>query len=156
MNTTTIIIIAVLAVLIGLLIFLYFQGQKLQKQQAEAQENLASHSQRISMLVIDKKRMPIKDGGLPPAVMDNIPKRYRRSKVPIVKAKVGPRIMTLVADAKVFEIRPVKKEVKAVVSGIYIMDVRGIRGTLEQPKKKQNFFQRMKAKVMPSTRNAGR
>ncbi len=146
-NTTTIIIIAVLAVLIGILIFLYFQGQKLQKQQAEAQENLASHSQRITMLVIDKKRMPIKDGGLPAAVMDNIPKRYRRSKVPIVKAKVGPQIMTLIADEEVFDEIPVKASVKADVSGIYITNVNNYRNAPVPEPEKKTFMQKLRKRA---------
>ena len=42
---------------------------------------------------------------------------------------------------------PLKKEVKATISGIYITDVRGVRGPLEQPKPKEKFFQRMKNKI---------
>ena len=81
-------------------------------------------------------------------VIDQTPKLMRRSKLPIVKAKVGPRIMTLVADAKVFEMIPVKKEVKATVSGIYITDVRGVRGPLEQPvKKKKGFLAKIRSKA---------
>ena len=79
-------------------------------------------------------------------VIDQTPKLMRRSKLPIVKAKVGPKIMTLVADAKVFDIIPLKKEVKAVVSGIYIMDVKGIRGPLETPAPKLKFWARQKAR----------
>ena len=41
----------------------------------------------------------------------------------------------------------VKKEVKATVSGIYITGVRGIRGSLEQPAKKNGFWQRMLRKA---------
>ena len=80
-------------------------------------------------------------------VIDQTPKLMRRSKLPIVKAKVGPRIMTLVADAKVFDVIPVKKEVKATVSGIYITDVRGVRGPLEQPVKKKGFFAKLRNKA---------
>ena len=80
-------------------------------------------------------------------VIDQTPKLMRRSKLPIVKAKVGPRIMTLVADAKVYDVIPVKKEVKATVSGIYITDVRGVRGPLEQPVKKKGFFAKIRSKA---------
>ncbi len=103
------------------------------------------------MLVIDKKRLPIKQSGLPQMVIDQTPKLMRRSKLPIVKAKIGPRIVTLVADEQVFEIIPVKKEVKAEVSGIYITGVRGLRGALEAPQKKKGFFKRCasKRKTLP-------
>jgi hypothetical protein len=75
------------------------------------------------MLVIDKKMLRMKDSGLAQIVIDQTPKLMRRSKMPIVKARVQGRIMTLVADQKIYPLIPVKKEVKAVISGIYIMDV---------------------------------
>ena len=55
--------------------------------------------------------------------------------------------MTLVSDAAIFDTIPVKKEVKAVISGIYIMEVKGVRGPLETPQKKQGFWKRMKSKI---------
>ena len=59
------------------------------------------------MLIIDKKRMKIKDAGLPQAVIDQTPKALRGSKMPIVKAKIGPQIMSLICDEKIFEDVPV-------------------------------------------------
>ena len=52
----------------------------------------------------------------------------------------------LIADEKVFDLIPVKKEIKAEVSGLYIVGVKGIRGSLEAPasKKKKGFFARFK------------
>ncbi len=80
------------------------------------------------------------------AVLENTPKYLRRTKVPVVKAKVGPRIMTLMCDVKVFELIPIKQEVKATVSGLYITDVKGVRGPLKAPKKKKKkgLFARFK------------
>ena len=69
------------------------------------------------------------------------------SKVPVVKAKVGPKIMTFMCDASIFPQVPIKKEVKATVSGIYITSVRGIRGPLEAPEKKKGFMARLKEKA---------
>ena len=95
------------------------------------------------MLIIDKKRMKIKDSGLPQAVIAQTPRLMRASKLPIVKAKIGPQIMSLVCDEKIFDMVPVKKEVKATVSGIYITDVKGLHGkpiVVEQ--KKKGFFKR--------------
>ena len=78
-------------------------------------------------------------------VIDQTPKLLRRSKMPIVKAKVGPKISILIADEKVFDLIPVKKEIKAEVSGLYIVGVKGIRGNLDAPvKKKKGFFARFK------------
>ena len=62
----------------------------------------------------------------------------------MVKAKVGPKVMTFMCDDNVFPLIPVKKEVKAIVSGIYITAVKGIRGSLETPEEKKGFFARFK------------
>lgn len=147
MNTGTIISLIILAVLIILLIALYFFGKKAQKKQEAQQSQLEATAQTISMLVIDKKRMPLKDAGLPQMVIDQTPKLLRRSKLPIVKAKVGPKVMTLICDEKIFDSVPVKKEVRAVVSGIYITSVKGLRGPLEQPAKKKGFRQKLQDKA---------
>ncbi len=101
----------------------------------------------MTMLIIDKGRLPLKEAGLPEMVINNTPKYLRRSKVPVVKAKVGPRIMTLMCDADIFPLVPVKKEVKANVSGIYITSVKGLRGPLETPQKKKGFFAKMRDKA---------
>lgn len=137
-----IIVLVVLAVILGVL---YYFGRKAQKKQAQRQEQMEAMKQTVSMLIIDKKKMKLKDSGLPQMVIDQTPKLMRGTKVPIVKAKVGPKVMTLMADANVFDLIPVKKEVKATVSGIYITAVKGVRGPLEQPApKKKGLFGRFK------------
>lgn len=137
MSTFTIILLVILAVLVVALVALYFVGKKAQKKQEEQQAQMDAVKQTVSMLIIDKKRMKLKDSGLPQMVIDQTPKLLRGSKMPIVKAKIGPQIMTLVCDEKIFDMVPVKKEVKATVSGIYITGVRGIRGSLPVPEKKK-------------------
>ena len=144
MSTGMIVMLVILVILIAGLIAIYFFGKKTEKKQAEQKAQMEAVAQTINMLIIDKKTMRLKDAGLPTAVIENTPKYLRRSKVPIVKAKVGPKIMTLMCDAQVFPLVPVKKEVKAVVSGIYITGVKGVRGPLETPKKKKGFFARFK------------
>lgn len=143
MSPATITLLVILAVLIIGVVVLYFLGKKAQKKQAEQQEMLEANKQTVSMLIIDKKRMKIKDSGLPQMVIDQTPKLMRRSKLPIIKAKVGPQIMSLISDEKIFDSIPVKKEVKAVVSGIYVLDVKGLHGKVEAaPAKKKGFFKR--------------
>lgn len=137
-----IVILILIAIALGVL---YYFGNKMQKRQREQQGQLEAMAQTVSMLIIDKKRLKLKESGLPQMVIDQTPKYLRRSKLPVVKAKVGPKIMTLIADEKVFEILPVKKECKVVVSGIYITEVKSARGGLEQPApKKKGFFARFK------------
>lgn len=147
MSKLTIILLVVLVVLIIVTIALYFLGKKAEKKQAEQQEQMAAVAQTIPILVIDKRRVKLKEAGLPSAVMENTPKRYRNSKVPIVKAKVGPKIMVLMCDADVYDIIPVKKEVKATVSGIYITAVKGMRGPLDTPPVKKGFMAKLRAKA---------
>ena len=144
MNTGTIVLIVILVILAAAIIALIFLGKKAQKKQAEQQEQIDAYKQNVTMLVIDKKRLRLTQSGLPQAVIDQTPKLMRRSKLPIVKAKVGPQIMTLVADEKIFDDIPVKRDVKAVVSGIYITSVRGMHGkniASQNTKKKSRFKQ---------------
>ena len=148
MSTWQIVLLVILAVLIITLVVLYFLGKKAQKKQEEQQQQINAMKQTVSMLIIDKKRMKIKESGLPQAVIDQTPKLMRGSKLPIVKAKVGPQILSLVSDEKIFDSITVKKEVKAVVSGIYITEVKGLHG--KQPvveKKKKGFFKNMVEKA---------
>ena len=139
-----IIFAVVVVILIAIIAVLYFLGKKAEKKQAEQQEQLKAAAQNITMLIIDKKRMKLKEAGLPSIVLESTPKYLRGSKMPIVKAKVGPKVMTLMCDEKIFPYVPVKKEVKAVVSGLYITDVKGIRGPLDAPQKKKGFLARFK------------
>ena len=143
MPTWSYVLFIILVILLAAIVALYFLGKRAQKKQAEQQAQIDAYKQNVSMLIIDKKRMKLTESGLPQAVIDSTPKMMRRAKLPIVKAKVGPQVMTLVADEKIFDSIPVKKEVKATVSGIYILDVKGLHGKLPAaPVKKKGFFKR--------------
>ncbi|BCN28819.1 hypothetical protein [Anaeromicropila herbilytica] len=148
MNIWTIVFLVVLVVAIGALVALYIFGSRLQKKSEASQAQMKIGAQTMSMLVIDKKRMKLTEANLPKIVVDQTPKYLRRSKVPIVKAKIGPKVMTMICDEKIFDLVPLKKEVKAVVNGIYIMDVKGLRTNLDQKPVKQGFFKKMKNKVL--------
>lgn len=145
-STGTIVFIVVLLVLIGIMVALYFMGKKAQTKKEEQDAQMAAVAQTVSMLIIDKKKMKIKDSGLPQAVIDQTPKYMRWSKLPVVKAKVGPKVMTLIADETIFADIPVKKEVKATVSGIYITGVKGLRKPLEKPEEKKSWRAKLQNK----------
>lgn len=139
------VLLVILVIAAVALVILYFLGRKLEKRQVEQQAMLEAAKQTVSMLVIDKKKMKIRDAGLPKMVYEQTPKYMRWAKVPIVKAKIGPRVMTLMADERVFALLPVKTEAKVVVSGIYITDIKSVRGgSVEQIPKKKGFFARFK------------
>ena len=141
------ILLIVLLVMLAILIVLYFLGKKAQKKKEAQDEQIAAAAQSVTMLIIDKKRMRLKDAGLPQQVIEQTPKLMRRSKLPVVKAKVGPRMMTLIADEQIFEEIPVKKEVKATVSGLYITAVKGVHGKIEVPAKKKGLRARLLEKA---------
>ena len=137
------IFLIILLVIVVIFTVLYFLGKKAQKKQAEQQAMLEQSKQTGSMLIIDKKRMKIKDAGLPSMVLEQTPKLMRNSKLPIIKAKVGPQIVSLICDEKIFDYVPVKKEVKAVVSGLYVLGVKGLHGKNDtMPVKKKSRFKR--------------
>ena len=139
--------LVVLVVLIAALVALSIYGKKLQERQEQSQQELENASQNVSLLVIDKKRMKLKEAGLPQLILDQTPKYMRGRKVPIVKAKIGPRIMSFICDEKIFEIIPVKKEVRAVISGIYIMGVKGLHTNLDARQTKLKFTDKMRLKM---------
>ena len=147
MPTWAIVLLIILAVVLVLFVVLAIYGRKLQKKQETAQADIRAGAQTFSILVIDKKRTKMKEAGFPKVVLDQTPKYLRGAKVPVVKAKIGPRVMSLICDEKVFDLIPVKKEVKAVMNGIYIIDVKGLRGALESKPAKKGFFAKMKDKV---------
>lgn len=137
------VLLIILAVAIALLVVLYFVGKKLQARQTEAEAQMQANKQTVSLLVIDKKRMKIKDAQLPAGVIDQIPKMQRNLKAPLAKVKIGPQILTMFVDEKIFDSLPVKKEVKAEISGMYIISVKGMHGTvIKKDEKKKGFFKR--------------
>lgn len=148
MEPWMIITIIVLVVLIAGMVALYFWGDKMQKKQLAQKEEMAAAAQPVTMMIIDKKYMKMKDAKLPKVVMENTPKRYQNSKLPIVKAKIGPQIMTLIADDVIFDELPTKGEIKAMVSGIYIISAKTVRGKAAptDEKKKTSFGAKMRKK----------
>ena len=140
MNIWTVltVILVVLVVILGLL---YYFGNKAQQRQLESQKFIEASSQTANVLIIDKKKMKLKEAPLPKMVYEQSPKYLRWQKIPVIKAKIGPRVVTLVADVKVFYQLPVKAECKVKLSGIYITEV--IKGGIVDEKEMKR---RQKAK----------
>lgn len=143
MPAWSIVLLVIAGILLIALIALMIYGNKMQKKSEAAQQSMMAGAQTYSILVIDKKMMKLKDAGFPKIVLEQTPKYLRGSKVPVVKAKIGPKVTTLMCDAKIFDLIPVKKEVKAVMNGIYIIDVKGLRSGLEARPQKQGFFKKI-------------
>lgn len=147
LGTAWIVTLVILAILIIALVIVGVWGNKQQKKSADAQQQLQDAAQPMTLLVIDKKRMKISEANLPEGCH-----RQRTEddaavpRIPIVKAKVGPRIMTFMCDEKVFDMIPVKQEIRAMVGGIYILSVKSLRGPALVTPPKKTFWQKVKGK----------
>lgn len=138
-GTAGIVLLVIIAILIIAIIALYILGRRMQKKEAESQSQMEAASQNMTFYIIDMKRMKFKDANLPKIVMEQTPKYARRVKLPILKVKVGPRVMSLICDPKVFDTLAPKQEVKAKVSGIYVTSAKRVRGPIVEtdPKKRK-------------------
>ena len=139
MNTFWIVLLIILAVVVVAFIALYFVGKRLQKKQDASQAQIDAAAQTMTFFIIDKKKTKLTEAGLPLVVTEQTPKYLRRAKLPIIKVKVGPRVMSLICDAKVYETLAPKQEVKATVSGIYVTSAKRLRGPIVEsdPKKRK-------------------
>lgn len=133
-----IVVVVVIAALVGL----YFWGRKLQTKYDEQQQMINDNKQAATIFVIDKKKDTVANLKLPKQMKDQMPKMYKKRKMPVVIAKIGPQIHTLMCDQKVYDSIPTKKQIKVELAGILIVNV--LSGKLaEEPKKK--WFSRKKA-----------
>lgn len=121
-------VIIVVVIVLGVVgVGLYFLNKWAYKKMDEQQSIIARTSQVATIYVIDKRKEKPTNSNLPKSVIEQLPRRASLMKMPLVKAKVGPQIMTLICDKKVFEALPVKKNVKVDISGIYITNMKGMK-----------------------------
>jgi len=52
-------------------------------------------------------------------------------KVPLVKAKIGPQIMTMICEEATFNVLPVKRTVTVEIAGAYIVGMKGMKTKME-------------------------
>ena len=127
------ILLIVLAVTAVVLFVLYYFGNKMQKKANDSQEMIEQSKVVTSALIIDKKKLIAQDSSLPQMVQEQIPFYLRWRKLPMVKAKIGPKIATLLCDESVYQQLPIKKMVKIELAGLYIVSIKS--GKLETPAK---------------------
>ena len=123
-----ILLIAACAVFAAVIIYYFTKGKRLRQQREDNEQFMQDHKQSINLYVVDKKQLPLSDSGLPKTVLDSLSKRQMKKKMPIVKVKYGPNIMSLVAEKEVFQNIPVKSNVNATISGIYLTDFKPVKG----------------------------
>lgn len=121
------IIFLVFLVVIAVVAILYFLNKWATKKMGE-QQSLIEHTRTVTNIyVIDKKRDKPTNVKLPKAAIEQMPKYSKMMKMYFVQAKIGPQILTLMCEKKVFNALPVKKNVKVGLSGIYIVDMVGMK-----------------------------
>ena len=147
-----IIIGIVLLVLVAVMLVLYFVGQKMQKKQMEQKEMINAAATPMTMFIIKKEILPMKDANLPKVVFEQggkQAKRMAKAKIPVIKAKVGPQIMTLICDESIYADVPPHGEIKGMVSGIYLTQVKaldkGAKKALEASQFDENGKKRKKS-----------
>lgn len=124
-----ILIVVIIAVIAGLLIFL---NRKAYKKMDEQNEIIQQTKMLQTAYIIDKARDRITNiNSLPKAVTENVPKWSKYMKMYFVKAKIGAHIVTLIADKRVYNAIPVKKNVKLEIAGLYIINMIGMKSPEE-------------------------
>ena len=145
------VVLIIAAIVLGVL---YYFGRKLEKRQVEAQATIDAAKQVVTLMAIDKKKLKLKEAGLPAIVYEQTPWYAKRAKIPVVTAKIGPRIMTMIADEKVFLQLPLKTEAKVVISGMYITEIKSVRGGIPPLPEKKKFLDRFRKKKDDQKKNA--
>jgi hypothetical protein len=118
-----IVFVALVAIGIGL----YFLNKKMSTKYVESQEMLEKNKQQAQIFVIEKKKGKISEANLPKEIKSNFPKYASLIKQCFVKAKVGPKVVTLMCDPKIYEALPVGKSVMVEVAGYYIAGMKGFK-----------------------------
>ncbi|HBY19592.1 MAG: hypothetical protein A2Y24_03865 [Clostridiales bacterium GWE2_32_10] len=124
MNIWSIIGIVLLVILIIVGIFFIIYKKFIIPKVNQYNDIMKQHKSTMSIFIISKTKGKLTDENVPKSVIDQIPKFLRGKKFPLVKAKVGPQIVTLIADEKIYNKIPIKKLVKADIAGMYLVDIR--------------------------------
>jgi len=124
-----VIIVSIVVLVLG--VGFYFLNKWAGKRAAQQQEMVQQHKQTMSIYVIDKKKDKITNANMPKAMIDQMPRMGKIMKMPLVKAKIGPQIMTLICDADVFKALPTKKTVTVEMAGAYIVGMKGMKTKME-------------------------
>ena len=141
MNASDITIIVIVLLAIGIFVA-YRMNRKAMGQMIQAQDFIDANRQTVQIFVIDKKNEKPSPSNMPKAIFEQLPKKAKAKKAFLVRAKVGPQIVTLMCDKPVYEVMPVKKNVKVELAGMYIVSITGMN--LED-KKKKTFSEKIAA-----------
>ena len=131
------IILIVLAVVVAVAAGIFFFSRWAYKRMDEQQSIIDRTKQITSIYVIDKAKMKASQSNLPKMVLEQLPRMYKLIKLPLVKAKIGAQVATLMCDKAVFEALPLKKTVKVEMAGLYIVSMPGMKSKKEMKEQKK-------------------
>lgn len=135
MNFSLADILLIITIVLALAVIgFYFYNRKNYKKMVEARQFVENNKMTVSIFVIDKKYEKPTEKNITKQIYERLPKVSKFRRMPIVKAKVGPQIATLICDKNVYDALTPKKSVKVELSGVYIVNVVGLN--LENKKKK--------------------
>ena len=104
------------------------------KRSIEAQDFINANKQVVPIYVIDKKFAKPTENDFNKQVFEQFNNSMKRRKMCMVRAKVGPQIVTLITEKNVFDVIVPKKTIKVELSGLFIVNVVGVN--LADKKKK--------------------
>ena len=128
------IMLIVIFVAIGVIIAIYFYNKKVGDKADATKELIEQNKTVLSIFVIDKRYERPSEKNTPKMMYDKISKLNRFRKIGIVKAKIGPKVLTFMCGKDVYNALQTKKTVKVEAAGLYIMNIVGMN--LANKKKK--------------------
>ncbi len=138
------VLIIILIIVAAALAGAYYLNKKNMRRMIQAQDFIDQNRMTMQIFVIDKKQEKPTAHNLPKGVYEQMPKTARMRKANLVKAKIGPQIMTLMCDKPVYEALPVKKSLKVDLAGIYIVSITGMNLA---DKKNKTFSEKISTKM---------
>ena len=138
------IFIIVLVLIAAIVAGLYYLNRRTMRRVIQTQDFIDQNRMTAQIFVIDKKQERPSAHNLPKNVFEQLPKSAKMRKTYLVKAKVGPQIITLMCDKPVYEVLPVKKNVKVDLAGMYIVSITGMNLA---DKKKKTIREKMSARL---------
>ncbi len=143
MNLPDILLIVTIVVVL-VVVLLYQLNKKSMRRMIQAQDFIDQNRMTVQIFVIDKKQERPSPSNMPKAVFAQMPAAVKRKKANLIRAKAGSKIVTFICDKPVYEVLPVKKNVKVVVAGMYIVSVVGMNLA---DKKKKSISEKVSAKL---------
>ena len=125
-------ILLLVVVIVAIVVFVLYMLNRWAYKKMDSQSSMIEKTKTTQQVyVIDKRRDKITNVNMPKMVIDQIPKWSKFMKMNFVQVKVGPQILTLIADKRVFDAMPLKKTVKVELAGLYIVNIVGMKSAEE-------------------------